>query len=164
MFCQKHGKKRKEYSCLTCNKPICADCLAIGKHIGHEVSNFKKGYEKVITDFKTHLSEYETTLKLLDEKKTPVMSYLEDTLKEVNSMKQKIIEDSQSLMKTIEDRTKEMIAIADSETESFSKSLKLLKKPTEEFKGMTEKCSESINKAEAANGENYYKFSKNAKN
>jgi len=163
LFCQEHEKKFKEYSCLTCNQPICSDCLIIGKHMGHEVKTIQKGYEKIIKDFKTHLSKYEETLKLLDTKKTPVINYLNNTLEEIKSTKQKLIEDSQSLIKTIEEKTKEIIVIIDDEIKSFSQNVKLLQKSAEEFKGIIKKCSESINKIEVANHENYYKFSKNIK-
>jgi len=161
LFCQEHGRKFKEYSCLTCNQSICSDCLIIGKHVGHEMNTIQKGYERIIRVFKTHLSEYEEILKLLDTKKTPAMDHLNNTLEEIRSMKQKIIEDTQNLIKTIEEETKEMIAIIDSEIESYIQNIKLLQKSTQEFNEMIQKCSESIKKVEAANHENYYKFSKN---
>jgi len=161
LFCQEHEKKYKEYACLTCNQSICSDCLIIGKHIGHEMNTIQKGHEKIIKDFKIRLSGYEETLKLLDTKKTPVTNYLNSTLEEIKSIKQKVIEDSQSLIKTIEEKTKEMIAIVDGEIESFSQNIKLLQKSAEEFKGIIKKCSESINNMEATNHENYYEFSKN---
>jgi len=163
LFCQEHEEKYKEYSCLTCNQAICSDCLTIGKHIGHETNNIQKGYEKVIADFKTQLSEYEETLKLLDAKKTPIINTLNNALEEIKSTKQEMIEDSQSLINIIEEKTKEMITILDNEIESFTQNVKTLQKSSEEFKGIIEKCSESIKKAEAANHENYYKFSKNIK-
>ena len=163
LFCQKHKKKFQEYSCLTCNQLICSDCLAIGKHIGHEASNIQKGYKKVIKDFETHLLLYEEILKLLDTKKKLVISCLNNTLEEIKSIKQKLIEDSQSLINTIEKMTKEMIAIIDNEIEGFNQNTNLLQKPIEEFKKIIKKCSESIKKMKVANHENYYKFSTNVK-
>jgi len=163
LFCQEHEEKYKEYSCLTCNQAICSDCLEIGKHIGHEADNIQKGYEKVIKDFKTDLSEYEETLKLLDAKKTPIINYLNNTLEEIKSIKQEIINDSQDLIKIIEEMTKEALTLVDIEIESFSQNVKLFQKSTEEFRGIIEKCNESVKKVEAGNHEDYYKFSKNIK-
>jgi len=160
LFCQEHENKYKEYACLICNQSICPDCQIIGKHIGHKVDTIQKGYEKIIKDFETYLSEYEEMLKVLDINKTPIVNYLNNTLEEIKLIKQKIIEDAQNLIKTIEEKTKEIVIIVDSKIESFSQSVKLLQKSAEEFKETIEKCSESIKKMEMASHESYHKFSK----
>eukprot|EP01022_Parablepharisma_sp_SALTPOND_P018540 TRINITY_DN303_c0_g1_i3.p4 TRINITY_DN303_c0_g1~~TRINITY_DN303_c0_g1_i3.p4 ORF type:complete len:371 (+),score=41.62 TRINITY_DN303_c0_g1_i3:142-1254(+) len=58
IYCQYHPKKVKEYACLTCNAPVCSDCIILGKHKGHHTDSFENELEKTVAKFKEYAQEY----------------------------------------------------------------------------------------------------------
>eukprot|EP00826_Nyctotherus_ovalis_P037068 TRINITY_DN3354_c0_g7_i1.p1 TRINITY_DN3354_c0_g7~~TRINITY_DN3354_c0_g7_i1.p1 ORF type:complete len:217 (-),score=31.51 TRINITY_DN3354_c0_g7_i1:776-1426(-) len=155
LFCSTHSRKYKEYACLTCNQAICLDCSAIGDHVGYKIGSIPKGFEKMAEEFKANLSEYVELLKLSNTKCEAISKHLNGMQVEANTIKQKIVENSESLIKKIKEKTAESVEIVDKRVLELAKDAEPIEKSEEDLKGIIEKSNGITSNVTEATHEDY---------
>jgi len=141
--CPRHPKDVKKVACLTCNKPVCGECIASGIHNSHLFGDFKSGFSKVAQEHK----ELIESCKNLQKKQDKSVSFLlEDVIKNLKGTQNYLKQSFAKFKKDLESKEKELVEIVNKEIEVRTKSKQELGGVEGKLKTATEECVSLVSK------------------
>ncbi|XP_052684908.1 protein PML-like [Crassostrea angulata] len=138
--CNLHPKRNVEILCKECNVPLCAKCIFMKEHTGHQLDDLEEKYAEKVAFCRSEISKIQeyylsTSQGLKKEIKEDVME-IKKTMDEIrNSIKA----EAQSLKELVDRVTSDKLEQANIMEESLLKTLKSQEKTYEDYTDYLEK-------------------------
>jgi len=108
LTCSLHSKRIKEYLCVTCDLPVCSDCIAFGQHKKHSIEELIQGVIQIVKELKLYLNDKGSfVLKLIGNLSEARERLKEEFQEVINVMSEKMIK----AVNVIDKRIQEFIKV-----------------------------------------------------
>ncbi|XP_065921365.1 E3 ubiquitin-protein ligase TRIM71 isoform X1 [Magallana gigas] len=138
--CNLHPKRNVEILCKECNVPLCAKCIFMKEHAGHQLDDLEEKYAEKVAFCRSEISKIQehylsTSQGLKKEIKEDVM----EIKKTMDNIRNSIKAEADSLKELVDRVTSDKLEQANKIEETLLKTLNLQKKTYEDYTEYLEK-------------------------
>uniref|UniRef100_K1P4M3 Tripartite motif-containing protein 3 n=1 Tax=Magallana gigas TaxID=29159 RepID=K1P4M3_MAGGI len=138
--CNLHPKRNVEILCKDCNVPLCAKCIFMKEHAGHQLDDLEEKYAEKVAFCRSEISKIQehylsTSQGLKKEIKEDVM----EIKKTMDNIRNSIKAEADSLKELVDRVTSDKLEQANKIEETLLKTLNLQKKTYEDYTEYLEK-------------------------
>uniref|UniRef100_A0A8W8JDL0 B box-type domain-containing protein n=1 Tax=Magallana gigas TaxID=29159 RepID=A0A8W8JDL0_MAGGI len=138
--CNLHPKRNVEILCKECNVPLCAKCIFLKEHAGHQLDDLEEKYAEKVAFCRSEISKIQeyylsTSQGLKKEIKEDVM----EIKKTMDNIRNSIKAEAESLKELVDRVTSDKLEQANKIEETLLKTLNLQKKTYEDYTEYLEK-------------------------